>query len=307
MTREHFSITDRNGKACDVYLWKSDLPKPRGILQISHGMAEHILRYERMAEFMCGSGYWVIGSDHPGHGIQTNEEDLGYFGDQGHTGAVDRLADVSMEVKERFGPNVPLFLLGHSMGSFMARSYITKYGDMIDGVVIMGTSGPNPMSGIGIALINIMSVFKGETGKSKLVDNMMFGGYNKGFGEKSKFSWLSSDEGEVGKYEDDTRCGFLFTLNGQKTVMKVLSEVSTPKWAKKVPKKLPILLMSGQDDPVGQKGRGVKKVFDMLSDAGVEDIDMILYPGGRHEILNDIDRDKVMRDILLFLEKNTKE
>ena len=306
MMREQLTMTDSHGKICPVYLWYGDNARPKGILQISHGMAEHLLRYEHLAQYLCDKGYAVIGTDQPGHGLATDEQDLGYFGSEGHIGAVDRLADVTHLVKERYS-GIPVFLLGHSMGSFMARSYVTRYGDLIDGAIIMGTSGPNPAAGVGLVLINLFTIFKGDTGKSTLVDNMMFGGYNKLFSEGSRFSWLSSDAREVKKYEDDNRCGFLFTLNGQKTVMKVLREVSTPRWAAAVPQNLPVLLLSGQKDPVGQYGKGVEKVFHMLQDAGVKDVEIILYPEGRHEILNDIDRAQVMADIHQFLENHTKE
>ena len=296
---EILHITDPCGRQAKGILWMPDTPV-WALVQISHGMTENIERYERFAAALCDAGIAVMGSDQPGHGLTVPEEELGYFHRKGWDGVIGRLHGFTRLAKERF-PGVPLILLGHSMGSFMARAYCTRFGEELAGAVFMGTSGPNPAAGAGLVLVRLMALFKGWHGRCKLVDKMMFGAYNKKFPGTSPFRWLSKDEEEVAKYEANDRCGFLFTLDGYETLLEALRFVSRRDWAEKLPKDVPVLVISGEDDPVGNYGKGVRTVAQRLTGAGVP-TQLKLYPGDRHEILNEVDRDAVTADILTWIE-----
>lgn len=300
-THNKFDSCDGTNKisyAC----WRDDAQQPKKILQIAHGMAEHIARYDAFARFMASAGYVVYGSDHLGHGQSVkSDDDLGYIGGKrgGELMAKDLNTLTHIAKTENLG--LPLILMGHSMGSFIVRLYAAQYGKDIDGLIVMGTSGPNPAAGAGGALAGFLSLFKGKRHRSKFIDNMAFGGYNKQYAEpKTSFDWLSTDEAEVQKYIDDPQSGYLFTLWGFQSLFSALAEVSKKDWAEKLPKDLPVLLISGADDPVGDMGKGVSIVYDRLQLAGLSDVSIILYEGMRHEILNEKDKDRVYADILAW-------
>ncbi|MBR5713249.1 MAG: alpha/beta hydrolase, partial [Clostridia bacterium] len=258
MNKKITSVIDLQGREAKCIVWMpDDDTSARCILQLSHGMEEHIERYEDFAEYLCDNGYIVFGSDQVGHGVTLSRDELGYFGEGGYKGCIDRLHCVTLKAKQMY-PDLPLVLLGHSMGSFMARGYITRYGKEINGAIIMGTSGPNPALGMGKLLVKIITAFKGEHQKSEFIKKMMFGSYNKKFDGDGAYKWLTKRGDIQTEYERDEYCGFGFTLDGYKAVLGILSEVSSPKWAEAVPKKLPVLLISGADDPVGDYSKGVQ-------------------------------------------------
>lgn len=291
-------IEDNRGRNCKIIIWKPH-GETRAVIQISHGMAEHIERYEDFARYMCANGIAVAAGDHPGHGITCPDSELGYFGDGGYEGIIDRMYSVTQYIKGVYC-DTPLILLGHSMGSLLVRAYITRYGNETDAAIIMGTSGPNPSAGLGLFLVNLLAVFKGERGKSKLINAMMFGSYTKRFSEASSFCWLSRDTAVVKKYDTDKYCGYPFTLNGYRGLLKVLIEISRKDWAYNVPKTLPILLISGSEDPVGNYGRGVTVVSDRLKAAGAK-CRTVIREGNRHEVLNETDKEKTYAILLDFI------
>ncbi|MBQ8590927.1 MAG: lysophospholipase [Firmicutes bacterium] len=281
------------------------LEQPRAIVQISHGMCEFIERYEHFAEFLNEHGILVCGNDHAGHGASVNSmEDFGFFGEQdGWKHMVDDLRQLTVIVKKRY-PGVPYFLLGHSMGSFLARVYLSWYAKELDGALIVGTSGPNPALPASFPITKAMIALKGKRYRSDMIRNIAFGTYNVKFKPKrTEHDWLSRDEKVVDTFEADPRCTFTFTLQGFLDLFSMLKFVSDKSWASMVPATLPVILLSGKMDPVGQYGKGVKEVHDRLAFAGVKDLKMQLYEGCRHEILNETNKETVYADVLDWIEK----
>lgn len=277
-----------------------DRSQIRAVFQIAHGMAEHKERYDKFCQKLAENGFAVYINDHLGHGksIKTND-DLGYFGDKdGWKNFIEDCHQLLVIAKEQ-NPDKPYIFFGHSMGSFVCRAFTFKYHKELSGAVICGTSGPNigASAGAGIALTT--SKIKGDRHRSTFIDNMAFGNYNKKFEGKTQFDWLTRDEDEVQKYIDDPLCGFLFTANGYLDLFNLLNYVNSGDWFKNYPKDFPILIISGQEDPVGAFGKGVEKVKQNLEKQEKNDITMKLYEGGRHEILNDRGLfDTVVSDIL---------
>jgi alpha-beta hydrolase superfamily lysophospholipase len=272
----------------------------KAVLQMVHGMAEYGERYEDFAKAMCEAGYAFIVNDHVGHGKSVkNEKDLGYFGgdkNKGGIGFVEDAHTLTNMAKEEFGK--PVILMGHSMGSFIVRKYVTQYASDISGLIICGTSGSNPGAAAGITLANIVMKLKGERYPSKLIDKIAFGSYNKRFPGRTTFDWLSRDNENVDKYVADSGCGFLFTASGYKNMFELLQSVSTDDWYKKVPTDLPMFVISGEQDPVGNYTQGVKEVCDKLKSTGHNKLSNKFYKDCRHEILNELNRKEVYADII---------
>lgn len=297
-----YRIPSKTGGA-DIYV-QSIVPSGiavKAILQISHGMAEYTDRYIEVAEFLAANGYAVFMDDHEGHGKSINkEEDLGYFCDKdGNEKIVDDLYSVSELAKKNY-PGVKLILWGHSMGSFMARRYTEKYPKSADAAIFCGTAGANPAAAIGAAMANAIKAIKGKNHKSPFLNNLAFGAYNKKFEEKTGYEWLSVNEENVTKYVADPLCGYLFSAEAYRDLFNLLASVNTKDWYNAVPKKLPILLIAGEMDPVGNYGKGVTEVYDKLKESGHKNVEMKLYPGLRHEIHNEKERQEVYNDILAF-------
>lgn len=290
---------------CDIFAQSAapaDFGAVKGVVQIAHGMAEYSNRYARFAMELCKRGYAVYINDHLGHGCSVESEDArGYFGDDGANSLVEDMKQLTDIAKQEY-PNLPVFLFGHSMGSFLARKYTAKYGHTLDGVIYCGTSGPNPAAGMGIALVNYMIKREGALYRSDFIDNMAFGTYNKKTAKNTKFDWLSRDEKEVEKYIADDNCGFLFTLGGFKTLFSLLKEISGKVWYNTVPADLQILLIAGDKDPVGEYGKGVTEVYKTLRKTGHTNAVMKLYPEARHELLNELNRKEVTQDVLDWLD-----
>lgn len=270
------------------------------VIQIAHGMAEHLERYEKFASYLCDNGFAVYINDHLGHGKSIkNDAELGYFGpEDGWKSFVEDCHKLTLIAKEE-NPDKPYIFFGHSMGSFVARAYAFKYAEDIDGAIFCGTSGPNPAAAAGIALTKIIAKIKGDHYRSKLIDKVGFGTYNSKFEKRTAFDWLSRDNDEVDKYISDPLCGFLFTAPGYGDLFGVLNYVSSKDWFNGLCKKLPVLIISGEMDPVGEYGKGVRKVDEMLRAAGKTNHKTILYPNARHEILNEAECfEKVCKDII---------
>ena len=293
---------------CDIS-WYFFMPKGvtvRAVVQISHGMCEYILRYTEFAEHLCAQGIAVYGCDHLGHGDSVSNDDpiYGYFGKQ------EKSLDILVEnqklmntiIRKRF-PHLPLIMFGHSMGSFVARKYMVQYPDSIDGVILCGTGGSNKMTGIGIALLTVLSAVLGKKRRSKWVDKLVFGGYNQRFPNEDDKAWLTKDQEIRNAYCRDTKSNFLFPVGSMLCLLHTHKEVNCPEWYAKVPKGLPILLVAGEDDPVGNYGEGVREVYNGLEDAEICMLDMKLYEDDRHEILNEIDKDVVYSDLVAYIGK----
>lgn len=262
----------------------------RAVLQVSHGMCEYVGRYEAYAEHLCSLGIVLAGNDHPGHGESAERAD--------ELGAIDMedallgLRAMSELLLERY-EGKPLILLGHSMGSFLCRIYLTKYAENLAGAIVMGTAGAGAPTGAGIALANLVALFRGERHRSKLLRTIQQSGYLKRCGKNpDRCDWLTRDRAVVEKYNSDKYCNYIFTVSGYRDLFRMLEAVSTEEWAPNVPTDLPILLISGEDDPVGGYGRGVCAVAGALTHAGARKLTTVLIPGARHEVLNEIDREE---------------
>lgn len=281
--------------------------RPRAVLQMTHGMVEYIGRYEELALWLAGQGIASVGHDHLGHGGSVNsKEDYGYFGrPDGNRLLLDDLYKVTCWARalpELAG--LPWFLLGHSMGSFYARQYLCEHGGELSGAILMGT-GWQPKAAVlgGRVLCHLLAAFKGWHYRSQLVDKMAFGSYNRSFepGRTSK-DWLNRDPAEVDKYLAEERCTFRFTLNGYDSMFTGLARLCDKKLLARVPKELPVLFLSGDDDPVGERGKGVRKAARSLQEAGVRQVEVKLYPGARHELLVELNRQEVFADIGSFIQ-----
>ncbi|GAB1475616.1 alpha/beta hydrolase [Bacillota bacterium] len=304
-TKEEGSFLSSNGN--DMVCFQIYIPEnePKGIVQIAHGMAEHFGRYHNFAEYLVENGYIVCGNDHLGHGkTAAADDDLGYFGEKnGWVNMVDDLRLLTLDMKRKYG-DLPYFLLGHSMGSLLARAYISCHGKDLTGAVLIGTSGENPAAKAALPLIKIITKLKGPRHRSNLIYSLAFGNYNRRYEKGSrKLAWMTQDNDNLDAFRADPKCNFVFTVSGFHNLMKLLIYVSRKDWAEEVPKELPIILLSGDLDPVGDFGEGTKQVFKQLQMAEVKDLALKLYPGLRHEILNEPGKEKIYKDILDWLKK----
>lgn len=288
-----------------VYCWEPD-GKPSAIVQISHGMTEHLKRYDDFASFLTKNGILVIGNDHLGHGLTAKEEDYGYFGTNRSKTVVDDLYEITKYAKKTYcsdGDKIPYILFGHSMGSFMARRYISTYGRELSGVVICGTgSQPKPVLAMGLMLTRIIGAIKGDRHKPDLLKTIAFGSYNKRFtSPESEYAWLTRREDIVRKYEADKMCTFDFTVNGYKTLFESIEYIQNEENVNNIPKSLPVLFISGADDPVGNYGQGVNQVYKQYEKKNFESVQIKIYPECRHELLNEINHEEVYNDVLSFI------
>jgi len=278
---------------------------PKAVFQIAHGMAEHFERYEKFIDVLCSAGLAVFTNDHIGHGKSVaNEDEKGYFGDNTWHNMIADCHTVYETARAEF-PDVPYFFFGHSMGSFVAREYTREYGKDLTGAIFCGTGGGNPAVGIGIGLSKMIAASKGMKYRSKFINGMAFGAYNKKFAGRTEFDWLTKDTTVVDAYIADPDCGYLFTLNGYITLFDILKTVSSPACYQEIPQDLPILLIAGKMDPVGNYGKGVSEVCDKLVATGHGKVEMHLYDDCRHEILNESEMfQEVCSDVLAFVEAN---
>ena len=283
--------------------------RPRAVLQMTHGMVEYIGRYEELARFLAGQGIAAVGHDHLGHGgTAATKEDYGYFGrPDGNRLLLDDIFAVTRWAKALPAlAGLPWFLLGHSMGSFYARQYLCEHGGELSGAILMGTGWqPRAAALAGRALCHLLAAFKGWHYRSKLVDGMAFGSHNRSFAPaRTSKDWLNRDGREVDRYLADERCSFRFTLNGYDSLFTGLARLCDRRLLAQVPKDLPLLFLSGADDPVGSRGKGVERAAQSLRDAGVRHIAVKLYPAARHELLLELNRQEVFADIQAFMEQH---
>lgn len=278
----------------------------KGIIVIVHGMAEHSDRYIDIAKYIASEGFAVFMHDHAGHGKSVEcDEDLGYFGKKdGNEKVVDDVLNVTQLAKEQY-PGLPVILWGHSMGSFIARRFIAKYPEGSEAAVICGTSGANPAAGAGILAAKLIGSVTGFRHRSNLLDKMAFGTYNKKFDGSTGFEWLSENAANVAEYVKDEKCGYKFTTGGFKDLFSLLASVSGKDWYEAVPSHYPVYLIAGDMDPVGNYGKGVTEVYDKLRESGHADVSIKLYKGLRHEIHNEVCREKVLDDIICFANRFT--
>lgn len=311
MRKEDFSFDSRDGKTKihAVRYYPEDGMEVKGVVQIVHGMAEYVERYEEFAEYLTARGYVVTGEDHLGHGTSVTEEKAyGYFCEQDPATVVVRDVHRLKKLTEALYPDVCYFLMGHSMGSFITRNYIMRYGTGIDGAIIMGTGmQPKGLLLVSKAIAGLQKTIFGGYHKAKLLDKMAFGSYNKHIpNARTSFDWLTRETDRVDKYIADPLCGFLFTVNGFATLFELIYRLTDKKALRGIPANLPLLMVSGMNDPVGNYGKGVNEAYDSICEAGAVNVEKKLYPGARHELLNETNRGEVMDDIEQWLTRQSR-
>lgn len=303
MKKEHFTYHS-NDHVTEIHAirWIPE-GKVRAVLQISHGMVEFIDRYDEFAAYLAERGILVTGNDHLGHGDSVRSDEYhGYFADKDGNKTLLRDIHRLRRLTQRKYPDVPYFLLGHSMGSFLVRQYLCIYGEGLAGAIIMGTGWqPRIATQFGMALTTAMAKVLGWHYRSLLVDAMAFGSYNGKFGKPGGKEWLSRDKENVRAYKQEKYCRFRFTLNGYYNLFYSIYTLSFENFLDGMPRSLPVLFVSGDDDPVGQFGKGVMKVYRQFLQMGMTKVKCRLYPQDRHEILNEVDRKDVYGDIYYWM------
>lgn len=275
----------------------------RGIVQLSHGMVDYVGRYHALAEALCAGGWIFAGNCHLGHGKTAGkDEDLGFFADQGGVELVLRDLHAMNRMLRASYPGLPLVVFGHSMGSFLARLYVEKYPHGVSGLIIHGTGGANPLVGFGKALGATVQFFRGARHRSCLISALAFGGYNRRF-DKSEGShaWLTRDTQALVPYRDDKYANFTFTVSAYRDLFRMVEACNSRAWFANYRKDLPTLIVSGDMDPVGNYGKGVEYVYKHLLLAGCSRVTLKMYPGARHELFNETNRQEVFSDILSWL------
>ncbi len=308
---EYKHISGSDGLELSVLMTEpGEAGEVKGIVQLVHGMSEHKERYEAFMEFLTRKGYVCVIHDIRGHGGSVREPaDLGYFYEGGYEAVIEDIHELTVRTKEyvnaRCGDKkLPFILVGHSMGSLAVRCYIRKYDNEIDKLIILGC--PSKRSGMlaGLALVDVLTFFKGDRAYSKLVDYIVIGAdYMKRFKhERLAFAWVNSDRDEVERYNADPYCGFSFTLNGYRNLIR-LTMLTYKKggYALNAPG-LPIRFFSGSDDPCAVSRADLAKAMRLLKKAGYKNVRGRMYPGMRHEILNEPGKAVVYRDILRFIQ-----
>lgn len=300
--KQQFKAPD--GANIVYHKWASESEDIRAVVVIAHGMAEHAARYQEFASFLNDNFFMVYAPDHRGHGCTAGDADkTGIFASrQGWWKVVDDLHSV-IQIAQSENPDKKIFLLGHSMGSFIVRTYICTYGSTINGVILSGT-GMNPRMTVlaGCVVAKLSSLLKGQNHRSKTLDKLSFGTFNRKY--TSPFQWLTRDQDIVDRYIADPYCGQVFTAGFFADLFCGLRFIGNINNLTGIPKSLPVLIMSGSDDPVGNYGKGVEKVVAQLKKVGLRNVDFKLYDGARHEILNETNRSEVFDDSIQWLKHN---
>ncbi len=301
-----FRVQASDGIELFCIKWVEEARQPRMILQISHGMAEHIHRYAAFAQMLVKEGIFVYGNDHRGHGYTAKEkEDRGYFAaENGFEKVVEDLHLVTQQIEKEY-PGTPVVLFGHSMGSFLARRYAQLYGKKLHGMILSGT-GDNavPLLKTGKLLARLEMKTKGRKTPSLLLNSLAFGNFNKPFRpSRTAFDWLTRDETEVDNYIADPLCGGIFTSEFFYDLFTGSEMIQKAENIAQVPKDLPILFISGDKDPVGGHTKGVLHAYEAFRAAGVHDVSYIFYKDGRHEMLHEINREDVYSNIVKWMKE----
>ena len=277
--------------------------EPVGIVQLAHGMQDYVARYEWLADFLAGEGYIFAGHHHLGHGKSAgSEEDFGFFAEGGGIDyLIGDMHTMNKHLRETY-PTLPLVIMGHSMGSFITRLYITEHPHSMRGVIIHGTGGPNPLLPLGKLLTKLIIATKGGRHKSALIDKLAFGSYNSKFPKsEGENAWLTREVSAVATRAEDKYSNFRFTASAYLDLFTMLDRCNKREWFAAYPKDLPTLIMSGDMDPVGDYGKGPDYVYKQLLIAGCSRVDVKSYEGARHELFKETNREEVFSDMLSFI------
>lgn len=305
MKSETKTLKDHDGVDLYLYKWLPEGPV-RGVLQIAHGMQEHAGRYEHLAEALTQKGYAVYAHDQRGHGhsVATVGE-LGILGPGGWKSAVLNLKELTDLIKEEH-PGKPVFLLGHSFGSFLSQAYLQRWGKELKGAILSGTNGTDPLVKVGVPVAWTVSMLRGKNRQAWLLDKLTLGQFNKSFEPKETgFEWLNRDKSEVQKFADDPLCGTPFPNSFFLNLAELVKHIWNPANEKHIPTDLPLYLFAGTHDPVGNRTRGIDALISRYRKRGHKDITHRYYTGGRHEMLNEINKDEVIRDLIAWIEEKT--
>ncbi len=300
MSGSEFELRTDDGLSLLARRWLPE-GRPRAVVQIAHGLAEHSARYARLAAALNAAGYAVYANDHRGHGPKAAAADLGHFADEkGWDKVVGDLWTMNRQIAAE-QPGVPIVFLGHSLGSFLGQDFVARHSDALAGAVFSGSSGKPPaIATVGGIVARAERLRLGKRGKSPLIDSMWFGAYNKPFSPpRTAFDWLSRDEKEVDAYVADPYCGFPFTTQLAVDVLDALPGLLSPARLARIRKDLPIYIFSGEADPVGANLKGL--IADLRA-AGFTKLTTRVYPGARHETLNETNREEVTRDLIDWLD-----
>ncbi len=297
-----FQLSASDGDKISCYCWLPD--EPRAVVHIAHGMGEHAQRYDRLAQALNAAGYAVYANDHRGHG-HTSPEHPGDMGGDGWNRVVADAYELNRHISGTH-PDLPLILLGHSMGSMIAQLYITRHGASIDALVMSGTPGFRRgfASLLGRVLAAVETKRLGPAATSEVMQKLLFGDANKPFdaADATGFEWLSRDAGEVQKYVDDPLCGFVLCTGSLVDMFAASQVVQQPHVLAKIPKTLPIYVMSGTADPVHREKKGIQTMLQAFYDQNLADVTVKWYDEGRHEMFNETNRDQVTADLVAWLD-----
>lgn len=304
MQNDTFVMYDHEGIDIFVYRWMPDEDVPlRGIVQIAHGMCETALRYKGLAEQLTAHGYGVYANDHIGHG--RTAKDANALGNPGPD-AFNRMAHNMIElgqVAAKEHPGQELFLLGHSMGSFLTQKVMYARHESYKGFILSGTNGKRSLVRLGEQLALMQGKLQGANHRSMLLNAIVFGGFNRSFRPvRTAFDWLSRDSAEVDSFINDPLCGAICTTDFFQSFFHLLQEIHLPENTRRIDRTKPVYIFGGQRDPVGLFGKGIMNLVNMYTALGMEQVDYKLYPEGRHEMLHEINRNEVYHDILHWLE-----
>ena len=307
MVKEEFYYDSRDGisKLHAVRYKPDENEEVRAVVQIVHGMSEYVERYEEFAGYLTSKGLVVAGEDHMGHGKSVGKDGkFGYFCEQDPATVLVRDVHRLKKATQELYPNVPYIIMGHSMGSFIARNYMYRYGTGINAAVIMGTGmQPKNLLSVSKALARVQKLFFGSRHVSELINRLAFGLYNNRIKQPdTPFDWLSRDKERVAGYIADPLCGFTFTVNGFATLFELISRLHLQENLERIPKELPVLFISGDADPVGDYGKGVSVAYESLQSVGLKNMRLKMYEGARHELLNETNRSAVFQDIYSWIE-----
>ena len=308
MRRESFLSNDGDTDI-SYCVFAPNKTKPRAIIQLVHGFCDHILRYEYLAEQLCEDGFVLVGNDHVGHGYTAKSEDeLGFTVSGGGAACMVKDTHRLTRLMKKEYPDLPVILLGQGMGSIIARIYAEHYSKDIFAAVLIGTDGGGVRARAGRKLSQIVISEKGEMERCEMLSKFAFGKYNKKFKkEKSPYSWLTSDETQRKEIAEDRLCCFVPTARMMYDTFDMLLAVNKDEWAGKIDKKLPILMISGECDPFGDYGKGVRAVYKKLKKAGVKDLTIRLYNEDRHELLFERNKEVVVKNTLDWIKDKLEE
>lgn len=300
------NFTFKGEEGLDIYTYKwedENIKKPKAVIQIAHGMAETAQRYETFAKVLTKNGYIVYINDHRGHGKTAKIiENVGHLAEkEGFRCLVEDMYTLTNIIKKE-NEDLPIYLFGHSMGSFASQRYIMDYSNNLSGLILCGSNGKQGII-LNLAHLIINREIKkyGRRSKSNKINNLIFGGEIIRRNEKTKFDWLSRDKEQVEKYINDPFCGVVCSCGFFYDLVQGLKEIEDKENLKKVPLDIPIYIISGDKDPIGKNGKGVLRLRDRYIKLGVKDVTCKLYKDGRHELLNEINREEVFEDIICWL------